>query len=86
MYMYHLEGEDDLPDPGYTPYYDAKFFKLIKEVKDRSPLNPLYMSVKEWYKLLLEKNMTMREVDQEGRMELIPCKVEERQPAVFWKE
>ena len=30
--------------------------------------------------------MTMREVDQEGRMELIPCKVEERQPAVFWME
>ena len=29
--------------------------------------------------------MTLREVDQEGRMEeLIPCKVEERQPAVFW--
>ena len=52
MYRYHIEGEADLPDPGYTPYYDAKFFKLIKDVKDRSPLNPLYMSVKEWYKLV----------------------------------
>ena len=84
--MYHLEGEDDLPDPGYTPYYDAKFFKLIKDVKDNSPLNPVYMTVKECYKLLLEKNMTMREIDQEGRMELIPCKVEEREPTVFWSE
>ena len=37
------------------------------------------MTVKEWYKLLLEKNITMRNIDQEGRMELIPCKVEERE-------
>ena len=27
--------------------------------------------------------VTMREVDYEGRMELIPCKVEERKPAIF---
>jgi hypothetical protein len=32
-------------------------------VKDNSPLNPLYMTVKEWYKLLLEKNINMREID-----------------------
>ena len=49
-------------------------------------MNPLYMTVKEWYKLLLEKNITMREIDPEGRMELIPCKVEEREPTVFWSE
>lgn len=30
--------------------------------------------------------VTMREVDYEGRMELIPCKVEERKPAIFWNE
>ena len=30
--------------------------------------------------------VTMREVDYEGRMELIPCKVEEREPEVFWNE
>ena len=28
----------------------------------------------------------MRKIDQEGRMELIPCKVEEREPMVFWRE
>ena len=86
LYRYHVLGETNLPDPGYTPYYDVKFFKLIKDVKDNTPLNPLYMSVKEWYRLLLEKNVTMREIDDEGRMELIPCKVEEREPEVFWSE
>ena len=30
--------------------------------------------------------VTMREVDYEWRMELIPCKVEERKPAIFWNE
>ena len=81
-----MEGETILPDPGYTPYYDAKFFNVIKYVKDKTPLNPINMSTKEWYKLLLEQNMTKREVDQEGRLELIPCKVEERHPEVFWSE
>ena len=54
------------------PYYDGKFFDVIKYVKDKTPLNPVYMTVKEWYLLLLEQNVTKREVDQEGRMELIP--------------
>ena len=30
--------------------------------------------------------MTKREIDDEGRTELIPCKVEERDPAVSWSE
>ena len=44
------------------------------------------MTVKEWYRLILERNVTMRKVDQEGRQELVPCKVEEKQPQVFWSE
>ena len=44
------------------------------------------MSVKEWYQLLVEQNVTKREVDQEGRMEMIPCRVEEKYPEVCWAE
>ena len=84
LYQYHIEDRHDLPDPGYTPYYDKNFFQVIKEVKENSPLNPLFMSVKEWYRLLLEKYVTMREVDDEGRRELIPCKIEEREPDRVW--
>ena len=28
MFRFHVQGETNLPDPGYTPYYDQKFFKL----------------------------------------------------------
>ena len=55
-------------------------------MKDKTPLNPLMMTIKEWYRFLLEKNVTMRELDEEGRSELIPCKVEMREPNVFWAE
>ena len=44
------------------------------------------MSVKQWYTYLLESKVTMREIDQEGRTEIIPCKVEQRDPAVLWGE
>ena len=55
-------------------------------MKDKTPLNPLMMTIKEWYRFLLEKNVTMRELDQAGRSELIPFKVEMREPNVFWAE
>ena len=41
------------------------------------------MSVKEWYRLLLEKNVTMRDVPQEARLEYIPLKVEGRHPECY---
>ena len=59
---------------------------LIKEVKEKTPLSPIHMSVKEWYRFLVERNVTMREVDEEGRRELIPCKIEERNPDFPWSE
>ena len=46
----HLEGDTSLPDPGYTPFY-VKFFEEINFVKDKAPLNPVLMSVKECYQL-----------------------------------
>ena len=55
-------------------------------MKDKTPLNPVHMSVKEWYLLLVEKNVTKREVDQEGRMEMIPCRVEEKYHEVCWPD
>ena len=86
LFQYHVLEDTTLPDPGFTPYYDKNFFALIKYVKNKTPLNPLQLSVRQWYLVLLEKNMTKREVDVEGRTELIPCKVEERNPEVCWAE
>ena len=86
LYRYYVEDHTNLPNPGYPPYYSQSFFNIIKKVKDKTPLNPIRMSVKQWYTYLLESKVTMREIDQEGRTEIIPCKVEQRDPAVLWGE
>ena len=67
MLRFHVEGDTSLPDPGFTPYYNQKFFNIIKFVQDKTHLNPVYMSVKQWYLLLVEQNVTRREVDQDDR-------------------
>ena len=86
LFRYHVIGDTTLPDPGYTPYYDEKFFKVIRDVNENSPLNPADMKVKDWYIYLLEKNVTKRETGQGGSCELVPCKVEERRPEGCWTE
>ena len=86
LYRYHVLDEVGLSDPGYTPYYNKDFFANIRKVQHNSPLNPVYLTTKEWYKFLLEENATMRDIDEEGRKELIPCRIEEREPDVHWSE
>ena len=72
LYSYHVEADTSLPNPGFTPYYDAEFFDIFKKIKNNTPLNPIHMDVKEWYRVLVEKNVTKHEIDDEGRMELVP--------------
>ena len=48
---------------------------MIMDIKNNS--SPIYMTVKEWYRVLLEKNMTKHAIDEEGRAH-IPCKIEEK--------
>ena len=43
------------------------------------------MSVNQWYRHLLETNVTMEKVDDEGRMVSKLCKVEEREPDTNWQ-
>ena len=88
LYRFHVKDETDLPPPGYTPYYNRAFFETIKEVRDTTPLNPEYMSVKEWYRYLVEKNITKRVAanDDEGRTEQIPCRIEDIFPTVPWSD
>ena len=74
--------DDTAPDLPLPPYYSRIFFDTIKDVKENTPLNPVFMTVKQWYRHLVEKQVT---VDDEGRM--LPrrlCKVEEREPQHDW--
>ena len=86
LYRYHVEGDTSLPDPGFPPYYTPAFFKIIRDVKENSSLNPIWLTVKQWYSYLLEKLVTMREVDQDGRQELVPNRIEESFPTIQWGE
>ena len=44
------------------------------------------MSMREWYKYLLEENVTMRDIDEEGRRELVPCRIELAHRNTSWDE
>ena len=76
--------DDTAPDLPLPPYYSRNFFDLIKDVKQNTPLNPVHMSVKEWYRHILEKYVTMNVIDDEGRMTPKLCKVEELEPLYDW--
>ena len=81
-----MERDTRLPDPGFLHYYNSTFFDIIREVKENTVMNPIHLTVKQWYNYLLEKFVTTREIDQEGRRELIPNRIEELSPNVQWAE
>ena len=74
------------PAPGISPGFTPTPYYTIRKVINNTPLNPIRMTVKQWYTYLLESKVTMRKIDQEVRTEKIPCKVEQRDPAVLWDE
>ena len=75
LFIYHVIGESSLPNPGFTPFYSAEFFKKMRHVHLDTPLNVAKMSEKQWYRLLLEDNCTMEEsIEYERRY--IMCRVE----------
>ena len=84
LYRYHVEGNDRIPDPGFPPYYSRSFFDIIREVKEGSNMNPIHLTVKQWYSIILEKMVTTRVIDDQGRRELVPNRIEERSPHIQW--
>ena len=84
LFRYHVMGETSLPNPGYPPFYNAEFFRKIRQVHLDTPLNVANMSEKQWYRLLLEDNCTMEEgMEQEQRY--IMCRVELANPDADWE-
>ena len=86
LYRYHVQEEHWLPNPGFPPYYSKNFFNTIKKVKNNTPLNPVHMNMRDWYNYLLEENVTKRDIDDEGRKELVPCRVEAADISYLWSD
>ena len=53
LYRWHVLQDDTISNPGKPPYYSTNFFALIKDIKDNTPLNVAWVTVKQWYQLLL---------------------------------
>ena len=85
LYRRHCLLDETAPNLDIPPYYSRFFFNTIRDVVENSPLNPVHMTVKQWYTYLLEINVTMDKVDDEGRMKAKLCKVEEREPDNNWQ-
>ena len=82
LYRWHVLEQRDLPNPGCPPYYSSAFFSLIKDVHENTPLNVTWITVKEWYRLLLEKGVTHTSDDPSAPALLIASKVELAHPEI----
>ena len=58
-------SQKDLKDPGAPPFYSKEFFSIIKEAHEDRTLDIVKMSSKDWYNLILERNISM-EIDSGG--------------------
>jgi hypothetical protein len=83
LFKWHIEDNRDIPPPKKNPYLSEEIFAHIKEVKSEGLLNVWKMSSGDWYRLLLENNVTMNTGN--GNV-LKPCKTEVRNPNVDWEQ
>ena len=76
LFIFHILKEETIPDPGFPPYYDEKFFDTIRHYHENSPLYIIHRTSKQWYRALVEDNVTMSpDPDNPTIPRVIPCKV-----------
>ena len=84
LFRYYVLEDTSIPDPGLPPFYSGSFFATIKKVHEESPLNVTAMSEQQWYRLLLEENVTMEELET-GESRFMACRVELASPWTDWE-
>ena len=84
LFNQKIEEVRVLPAPPTNPFLPEEAFENIKVVKEEGRLNIFRLSSGDWYRVLLENNITMT-VDESGRRILKPCKVEMKNPDVNWE-
>ena len=82
--VYVLNDESVENPPPIPPYYSESFFQTIKQVKNSTPLNVATMTTAQWYRLLVEKYITMEE-DRDNRMQFINTRTELAFPMIDWE-
>ena len=84
LFRYYVLEEVSLSRPDFTPYYDANFFEMIKYYHNNSPLNISVLSLRQWYRLLLEVKVLMSPANESGPAYLLPVRCESLQPDSNW--
>ena len=85
LFRWHIEQDRSIPNPGTPPYYPLSFFSKIKEIKQEGLLNIKTMDTASWYRALLENYVT-HTVNNEGILELKPCRVERKNLNIDWEK
>ena len=82
--VYVLQDDSISPLPLPPPYFSPSFFSSIKWVKDNTPLNIATMTTNQWYRVLLEKEVTMEDhIDSPNVYK--KCRAELSSPTTDWE-
>ena len=82
LYQWFIEDNRDIPTPRKRPYFSEEMFSNIRMDKEQGLLNVAKLSSGNWYKVLLENNVTMNSPDERT---LKPCRSESNNPGIDWK-
>jgi hypothetical protein len=85
LYRVYVLKDDSISNPpALPPYYSAGFFDIICKVKSDTPLNVCTMSTAQWYRVLVEMNITMVEATG-NMMQYKKTRTELASPATDWE-
>ena len=84
MYRFHILGETSLPDPGFTPYYDREFFSVLLSYQEKSNMNIIALTIKQWYQMLLADTVLMSPATDNSPQVLLPVRTEILHPNTDW--
>ena len=83
LYRWHVLEDRSIKNPGNTPYYSQNFYSSIKQVVQEGLLNISGMTTKQWYRVLVENNVTMETIEDNRRV-WSPIKCELNFPDIVW--
>ena len=82
--VYVLQDDSISSPPPLPPYFSITFFNSIRWVKENTPLNVAIMTTAQWYRVLLEQEVTMVEAEN-NTMEFIRSRTELASPGTDWE-
>ena len=84
LYRVHVLGDESISNPPkLPPYFPTQLFDIIRKIKNSTPLNIATMTTSQWYRVILEDEVTMYEPEDSPR-EYNLTKAELASPNTDW--